>query len=308
MAAYFRRVLLAVLLCAFAWGAGGAPRAEHVFIISLDGGKPAVIQQSPMPVLSQWVAEGAHTWTALTIVPSQTLPAHASMLTGVEPAKHKILWNNYAPAAGVVRVTTVFAAAKQAGFSTAMFVGKEKFLHLVQPETVDRFDYNRRASGEVAKMENGKKVTKEGTVPAAVVARDASLYILENKPNLCFIHLADPDTAGHKHGWGSPEQIKAFAASDAALGVIQRAIQDAGIAGQSVVLVSADHGGHAKTHGTKSPEDRQIPWIAFGRGVKPGFTVTVPVNTCDTAATALWLLGIPLPPGLDGRPVTSAFN
>jgi hypothetical protein len=28
----------------------------------------------------------------------------------------------------------------------------------------------------------------------------------------------------------------------------------------------------------------------------------------DTAATALWLLGIPVPPGLDGRPVVAAFE
>jgi hypothetical protein len=36
-----------------------APRAEHVFIISIDGGKPAVIAQSAMPVLNRLVREGA---------------------------------------------------------------------------------------------------------------------------------------------------------------------------------------------------------------------------------------------------------
>jgi len=31
-------------------------------------------------------------------------------------------------------------------------------------------------------------------------------------------------------------------------------------------------------------------------------------STCDTAATALWLLGIPIPADFDGRPVVEAFT
>ena len=52
----------------------------------------------------------------------------------------------------------------------------------------------------------------------------------------------------------------------------------------------------------------QIPWIAWGKGVKRGFAITAPVTTCDTAATALWLLNVSCPPLLDGTPVTSAFQ
>src|ERR1700728_4534584 len=81
-----------------------APRAEHIFIISIDGGKPAVIAQSQMPELQKLVAEGAHTWKATTIFPSITLPAHTSMLTGVGPEKHKIMWNEYKPELGFVQV------------------------------------------------------------------------------------------------------------------------------------------------------------------------------------------------------------
>ena len=99
-----RRVVLVAALCVLALSSRAAPRAEHVFIISLDGGKPAVIQQSRMPVLERLVAEGAHTWTANTIFPSTTLPGHTSMLTGVGPEKHHILWNSWVPTNGIVRV------------------------------------------------------------------------------------------------------------------------------------------------------------------------------------------------------------
>jgi hypothetical protein len=48
-------------------------------------------------------------------------------------------------------------------------------------------------------------------------------------------------------------------------------------------------------------------WIAWGAGTKLAYDIKDPVSTCDTAATALWLLDVPLPIGWDGKPVTSAF-
>jgi predicted AlkP superfamily pyrophosphatase or phosphodiesterase len=140
------------------------------------------------------------------------------------------------------------------------------------------------------------------------VANVAAQYIKKEKPNLCFIHFADSDGAGHKYGWGSKEQIKAFEDEDQALKTVWSAIQKAGIARRSVLILSADHGGHDKTHGSRSPEDMTIPWIAFGSKVKWGHHITVPVTTYDTAATALWLLGVPVPADWDGKPVQSAFK
>ena len=262
-----------------------------------------------MPTLKRLVAEGAHTWTANTIFPSLTLPSHTSMLTGVGPDKHHVLWNGWVPTNGLVRVPTVFAEAKRAGFSTAMFVGKEKLCHLLLPSSVDEFDYNGPVARRVVKSGNGDVKIKQGeTSLAEKVARDAANYIVEYKPSLCFIHFADGDVVGHKSGWDSPEQIKAFAKVDAALKVVLKAIRKAGIADETVVIVTADHGGHAKNHGTKSPEDMRIPWIVWGKGVKPGFTIREPISICDTTATALWLLNVPCPAALDGRPVTSAFQ
>jgi predicted AlkP superfamily pyrophosphatase or phosphodiesterase len=285
-----RAILWMMALAAFS-----SPGADHVFIISIDGGKPAVIAQSDMPVLRQLAGEGACTWAARTIYPSVTLPSHTSMLTGVGPDKHHVRWNTWRPRKGVVGVPTIFAEAKTAGFSTAMFVGKEKFRHLVLPGTVDQFEFG------------PAEPHKPSTVTSRIVAQGAAGYILEHKPNLCFIHFTDPDNTGHKYGWGSAHQIKAFNEVDAALAEIVKAIEAAGISQESVLIITADHGGHGKTHGGKKPEDMLIPWIAWGKNVRRGFTITGPVMTCDTAATALWLLGVPVPKAFDGNPVTSAF-
>jgi len=132
-----------------------APRAEHVFIISIDGGKPEVIKQVPMPELMKLVKEGAYTWQAETIKPSLTLPSHTSMLTGVPMEKHGITWNSWVATNGIIKIPTIFTAAKLAGISTAMFVGKEKFRHLLREGTVDKFDYDRSNSVMVIKSDSG---------------------------------------------------------------------------------------------------------------------------------------------------------
>ncbi|MEI8234790.1 MAG: alkaline phosphatase family protein [Verrucomicrobiota bacterium] len=279
------------------------PRAEHVFIVSFDQGAPAGIQKSAMPVFKAMAAEGAHTWQAYTIVPSLTLPAHTSMLTGVGIQKHQILWNDYQPGKGTVKVPTIFSLAKERGFTTALFVSKEKFKTLVLPGSVDTF------------------VLPANPV-AQAVADAAAAQIKSTKPNLCFIHFGDPDAAGHKYGVDSPEKMQAFADCDAALKTIREAVQAAGIANTSVFILTADHGGHDVaevkdgketgrkygTHGDPSTADVEIPWIAWGSGVRPHTEITAPVLIYDTAATALWLLGIDLPESFWGRPVTSAFE
>ena len=267
--------------------AHAVPRAQHVFIVSFDGGKPAVMQRSPMPVLNGMVAQGAATWNAQTVFPSITLVSHTSMLTGVSPAQHKINWNDWIPSNGLVQVPTVFGLARERGYTTALFAGKPKFRHLNVAGTLDEFQIP--------------------AYSAQTVADAAAKYIVEKQPNLCFVHFADSDGAGHKYGWGSPEQIQSFADEDAALKTLRDAVKTAGIEADTVFILSADHGGHDKTHGSNSPEDMTIPWIAWGANVKPGFTIQAPVTTYDSAATALWLLDLPIPQNWDGKPVESAF-
>ena len=295
-----KRAVFALLLLSFCLhlAAADARRAEHVFIISFDQGDPDLIQQSEMPVFHQLAAEGAHSWNAFTIVPSLTLPSHTSMLTGVGPQAHQILWNDYQPAKGVVKVPTIFSLAKARGLKTAMFVGKEKFKHLNLPGSVDVFVWPQPEDGALA------------------VAKAFAAQVKTSRPNLCFIHFRDPDTEGHKYGSHSPEKKKALADCDQALGIIKNAIAEAGLT-NSVIILTADHGSHdfkdkdgitRGTHGSADTSDVTIPWIAWGKGVKKDFTITTPVIQYDTAATALWLLDVPLSEHFWGRPITSAFD
>jgi arylsulfatase A-like enzyme len=140
------------------------------------------------------------------------------------------------------------------------------------------------------------------------VVEEAARYFVEKRPQIEFVHFSDPDERGHAVGWMSDSQIEAIRHTDACLATLIRAVHLAGMADDTLFILSADHGGHGRNHSGRTEEDRLIPWIAWGAGVRPGVHLTGAISTMDTAATALWALGYPAPPEIQGRPVIAAFT
>jgi predicted AlkP superfamily pyrophosphatase or phosphodiesterase len=265
-----------------------APLARHVVIISLDGLRPDAITPETMPVVERLKARGAYTPEARTTLPSVTLVCHASMLTGVGPDMHGVTWNSEKPK-GTMKVPTIFMLAAERGLSTALVTAKMRLSHLVPDRKVTRF-------------------VKAGWT-SATVAKAASKLIEEEQPALMLVHLIDPDSAGHKDGFMSEGYLKAATATDRAVAQVLAAISEAGLEANTLVIVTADHGGKtgAKRHGSSHPQDVLIPWLAVGPGVREGLRLRHPVSIVDTAATALWALGVELPAHLTGKPVMEAF-
>jgi arylsulfatase A-like enzyme len=268
--------------------------AEHVVLVSIDGLRPDAIAAFGARTIERLMAEGSFTLTARTIVPSKTLPSHTSMLTGRPPEEHGVQWNNVREApGGVFELPTVFSVARSHGYVTAAFFGKAKFNHLQRPGTLD---YSQAPGGWWGRWLSDRTV------------RDVEAYLLRARPHLLFVHLADPDAAGHRHGWMSPAYGRGVVAADAAVARLIAAADQAFGADRWALLVTSDHGGHGKDHGSDDPRDTTIPWIAWGRGVLPGPLPDWSVSTMDTAATVLWLLGLHERVEWTGRAVTGAFH
>jgi arylsulfatase A-like enzyme len=122
-----------------------------------------------------------------------------------------------------------------------------------------------------------------------------------------FVHFGDVDAAGHSLGWASSEQMAAIARADAAVGMVLTALKIKKLYQPTVIILSADHGGTGHWHGPNDPRARTIPWIALGPGIKANNDLStsrdLSINTEDTFATVCALLGIPVPAGIDGKPV-----
>jgi Type I phosphodiesterase / nucleotide pyrophosphatase len=263
------------------------PKVERVVIISLDGLRPDGLLRANIPRISALINGGASSFSAQTILPSATLPAHASMLSGRCVSKHGIIWNDLIPSKGYIQGSTIFSVAKDAGLWTIMVVGKEKLVTIARPGTVDRFRYVDGSDEQIVK--------------AALVEASGGFGVL-------FVHLYLPDLMGHSYGWMSAPYIKIIDRDDTAVGTLFDGLQTLGLVDGTLFILTADHGGHDLTHGTAQMEDTTIPWIIYGPGVLPGVSLTVPVSVMDTAATGVWALGLTLPADWDGRPVVEAFG
>ena len=268
------------------------PATEHVVIVSVDGLRPDAIAQFGAKNIGRMIREGSHTLAATTISPSKTLPSHTSMLTGEGPEEHGITWNtNETHTHATVAIPTVFAVARAKGLRTAAFFSKGKFNHLEVPGSLD---YTQAPNG------NGRWSAKR-------TVGDVERHLAKERPNLLFVHIGEPDYAGHLFGWMSWFYGRAVRQADDAVGRLLAAADRAYGKGGYTVLLTADHGGHGRTHGSAMREDVTIPWIAWGKGVRAGSEVGGTVRTMDTAGSALWLLGVAAPEGWAGTAVTEAF-
>lgn len=264
------------------------PRPHYVFIILIEGLRPDALQEAQTPVIRSLWQNGTYTWTAQTTPLSLTLPAVTSLLTGLTVEHHGVDWNTWDPDRGLVRARTLFDLAHAAGLSTALFVGKKELAHLNKPTGVDYF--------EVAGDEDPQVMQK------------AIAYLELHKIQLVFIHLPSVDEVGHATHWMSKQQLQAVEKADVEIGNFLQFLDQAGIKDQSLILLTSDHGGHGKLHGSADPRDRTIPWILWGVGVQKNHEITASVYIWDSAPTILQALGLTNAIStMDGKPAQEAF-
>jgi predicted AlkP superfamily pyrophosphatase or phosphodiesterase len=262
-------------------------KVKRVLIISEDGMRPDMISGQHMEWHEHLYHGGSSSFHARTIRTASTLPSHASMLSGVDVNRHGLSWNNWRPSKGFIHVPTIFKEAGEHGLKTAAFVGKFKLRHILPAGTVGVFE----RPGYYCKK----------------VSEEAARYLEKEKPDLAFVHFSDPDEAGHSAGWLSEKYLKAGQSADKCLGTLLQALERAGTLDETLIIVSADHGGHNHTHSGALACDREIPWIAYGPNVRQGYTLHEPISTMDTAATALVALGLPVPTQFIGKPVKEMY-
>ena len=120
----------AFLLSAFPVNAS----AEPVLLIAIDGLQPADVIEADkrgiaIPHLKQFVKEGTYASGVVGVLPTITYPSHATLITGVSPAKHGIIGNTgFDPLqinqggwywyASDIKVPTLWDVAAKAGLTT----------------------------------------------------------------------------------------------------------------------------------------------------------------------------------------------
>ena len=240
-----------------------------VLLILVDGMRPDALKDCPKA--QEFMSKAAYTLEAQTVVPSVTLPCHMSLFHSVDPVRHGTTTNIYMPQ--VRPIKGLAEVLKNNGKTSAIFYNWEELRDLTRPDSVtfSYFHSGRHFGYDVSNT----KVT------------DAAMeYLGENDTDFAFLYLGYLDEAGHNYGWMSKEYM---AALDNSWQNIQRIV--ATLPEDYTVIVTADHGGHDRTHGTELPEDMTIPVMIYGKDFVPGCTLEK-INIKDLAPTIVKLLGV----------------
>lgn len=270
----------------------------HVVVIGVDGLGPIGIEKAPTPNIDRLIAGGASTMKARGVMPTVSSPNWASMIMGAGPEQHGVLSNDWPKPEGFLDPSTkgpggifptIFGILRQQRPDAYIAVVHDwdDFGRLVEPDTANTF------------------INADGPDETAVRAIQ---LIKDHKPALLFLHFDHVDHELHGVGFATQPYFDAVAKMDRLTGDILEALEEAGIAESTAVLLTSDHGGAGKSHGGITPDEFTIPWILQGPGVAHGTTIEDTVNTFDTAATIAYLLGIERPQCWIGRPVMGAFS
>jgi hypothetical protein len=272
--------------------------AKRMIIIGCDGLSPDGVRKASAPVMKKMMSEGAWTLHARAVMPTSSSPNWASMIMGAGPEQHGVTSNDWE--------TNKFEIEPVVRGTGAMFPTIFGELRQQRPSAVMGCFHDWDGFGRLFERQAVNKIEdSEGPTNAVTHAIE---YLREQKPTLLFIHLDHVDHAGHQDGHGTLSYYASVEVADKLIGLVLEELEKSGLAKETVVLITADHGGLGTKHGGATMAELEIPWILYGPGVKRGHELKTPVNTYDTALTTAYVLEIQPHTAWIGKPITEAFS
>ncbi len=248
---------------------------NKVLLIVVDGMRPDSIPACGDEKFLEFYKSGTYCLKAQTTFPSATLPCHMSLFHSVDSGRHGITTNFYMPMVRPVKglVEVLRDVKKFCGFVYTW----EQLRDLCRPGKLEYCWYEHQHTD---------------TDPAIISAlekkatREALQMIRQHEPDLVFLYLGGADAWGHSTGWMGREY----------LGCVKNAwecIQEicAALPEEYAVIITADHGGHDRVHGTELPEDMTIPVTFRGKCFEKGKQLEQ-LDIRDIAPTIVDILGV----------------
>jgi predicted AlkP superfamily pyrophosphatase or phosphodiesterase len=256
-----RQFLLAASATCVASGQRPSSNSK-VIVISIDGFPAFELNDAsvPLPTIRRLAREGAVATDGMqTVNPAVTWPNHTSIVTGVTPSKHGLLYNGlpvrtgegkpvrvepWVPKHELVLAPTVYDLAHAAGLTTAeidwVAIHQAKTINwsfAERPLVTDAIPREMIEAGLVTETEI-RDFAKLPITFRDEVWTQAAVHILQkHKPNLLLFHLLATDSSQHRYGARSLGGSTALALADTK---VKRVLEAAGN-GANVIIVS-DHG------------------------------------------------------------------
>jgi choline-sulfatase len=259
------------------------------------------------PHLTAFATE-CRTFTAARSVGSLTLPAHASMMTGLYPPRHGARANG--PQILPPSAFTLAERAAEAGYQTAGFVGSlalDRAYGIAQGFEV--WDQPDRADSRVT----GQISERDGFAVAASATRWlARREPDDERPLFLWAHFFDAHApyappAEYLERAGGNAYDGEIAALDAAIGSLLAGLRTTGLLDDAVVMIVGDHGESLGEHGEAThglfvyDATLHVPYLLRDpRGDRAGEMDDALVSVVDVQPTLLEAMGLELDRSADG--------
>lgn len=243
---------------------------QHVVLITIDGLAAYYLSdpQAPLPTLRRLASEGAQAEGLRVSNPSVTWPNHTTLVTGVHPEKHSVLFNGVLTRLGsgksvlvdgrhdkteLVAVPTLYDRLHEVGYRTANInwpcTRNAATLDDNFPDVPEQISYTTpRLRAELVSagiLEEGNDANFRNKSAAArdrIWTAAATHIIRERRPNFMLFHMLITDSLQHQYGPQSAAAYTAVGLADAQLAEILQAINAAGIGERTTIFVTSDHG------------------------------------------------------------------
>ncbi|WP_303852674.1 alkaline phosphatase family protein [Seleniivibrio woodruffii] len=213
-----------------------AAEYRTVLLISIDALHPDAVSKVNSPNIMSLADNGAYSPLATSTNPPKTLIAHTAMLTGLKPSENGKTDNVWQTGEPTVSKSTLLSTAKNKGYQTFLIYSKQKLGYLKNSAT------------------DTEIFAKDEAVEKTAEVLDTS------KKQFIFLHISGLDTEGPISGWMSAEYIDEFRFIDEQLGALfKKAMESPSV----LIIVTSDHAGHDKIHGSDHPEDLKRPLAVY---------------------------------------------
>ena len=244
--------------------------SRHVIVICVDG-LPAYLfsdLNAPMPTIRRLAKEGVVAEGMTVSNPSVTWPNHTSMMTGVRPEKHGVLFNGVLERPGpglpvkvnprkdkseLVHVPTLYDVLHDKGLSTAGInwpcTRNSPSIADDFPDVPDSFEHTTprfvddlKQAGIVSDAGIRDFGKLSGPARDRIWTLAVCRVIQQRKPNLVLFHLLNVDATHHRYGPLTPAGYTAVAYADSCVREVVDAVDAAGIRPRTTILIVSDHG------------------------------------------------------------------
>ncbi|MDH3292685.1 MAG: alkaline phosphatase family protein [Gemmatimonadota bacterium] len=284
-------------LAALMVGCAGEELDKKVLLIGLDGVRVDILAAASTPHLDALMSQGTFSDRARTGDPTVSGPGWSSMLTGVWPAKHGVLGNDFA-GNRYERYPDFLTRLEQ------LDPAYETFAVVDWPPLGTTASNGPLLSGALDRLVVIDGDSLGYRMADSLSALEATGYLRTADPDAAFVYLGDIDVVGHDTGSLSEAYREAIERADRQVGILVAALAERPRYDREdwLILVSTDHGRtDAGGHGGTSHAERTIFYLASGPSAATGVPPTAP-RIVDVAATALTHLDVTIDPAweLDG--------